>query len=133
MYLSSITCVNYNLLDPPSVVPFPHTGFLEVTLNEEVRMSCRGDGVPYPIVRWYYKVDDKIKLQLKFYIAHIFQGDELKLIDHRELLRFRASNRHLAGTYECTAANGVGEPARAEIELNIICKYLFQLKILAHY
>lgn len=38
------------------------------------------------------------------------------------MLKFRASDRNLAGIYECSAANGVGEPARAEIELNIICE-----------
>lgn len=55
-------------------------------------------------------------------IVFPFQGKEMKLIDHRELLKFTASERHLSGVYECRAANGVGEPAKAEIELNIICK-----------
>lgn len=47
----------------------------------------------------------------------------MKLIDHRELLKFTASERNLSGVYECRAANGVGEPAKAEIDVNIICKY----------
>lgn len=55
-------------------------------------------------------------------IVFPFQGKEMKLIDHRELLKFTASERNLSGVYECKAANGVGEPAIAEIELNIICK-----------
>lgn len=49
------------------------------------------------------------------------QGEDLKLLDNREMLKFTASDRHLAGTYECTAANGVGEAVKAQIDLNIIC------------
>ncbi|CAH1998062.1 unnamed protein product [Acanthoscelides obtectus] len=89
------------VLHSPSVDPYPPTGFLQVRLGEEVRMSCKGTGVPYPIITWHY------------------QGEEMQLLDHRELLKFTASDRRLAGTYECAAANGVGEPARAAIELKI--------------
>ncbi|XP_030752810.1 neurotrimin-like [Sitophilus oryzae] len=90
------------VLHPPSVEPFPLTGFLQVKLGEEVRMSCKADGVPYPLITWTRK------------------GEELKLLDHRELLIFTGSDRYLAGEYECIAANGVGEPARAKIQLSII-------------
>ncbi|ENN79006.1 hypothetical protein HUJ04_003526 [Dendroctonus ponderosae] len=90
------------VLHPPSVEPFPLTGFLQVKLGEEVRISCKGSGVPYPIITW------------------ISKGEELKLLDHRDLLVFTASDRYLAGVYECRAANGVGEPAKAQIELSII-------------
>lgn len=44
-------------IDPPSVEPFPPNGFLQVKLGEEVRISCKGSGVPYPIITWYTKVD----------------------------------------------------------------------------
>lgn len=54
----------------------------------------------------------------------MYKGEELKLLDHREVLVFTASDRYLAGTYECTASNGVGEPATARIELSIICMYI---------
>ncbi|XP_018567647.1 limbic system-associated membrane protein-like [Anoplophora glabripennis] len=90
------------VLHSPSVEPFPSTGFLQVKLGEDVRMSCKGSGVPYPIISWASK------------------GEELKLLDHREVLKFAASDRYLAGIYECIANNGVGEPARAQIQLSII-------------
>lgn len=48
----------------------------------------------------------------------------MKLLDNREMLKFVAENRSLAGYYECIANNGVGEPASAFIELNIVCKYI---------
>ncbi|KAL1516111.1 hypothetical protein ABEB36_000034 [Hypothenemus hampei] len=89
------------VLHPPSVEPFPKSGFLQVKLGERVQISCQANGVPYPLITWLSK------------------GEELKLIN-RELLSFTASNRTLAGIYECIASNGVGEPARSQIELNII-------------
>lgn len=36
--------------------PYPKNGFLEVKLGEEVRMSCRSDGVPHPIITWSFNV-----------------------------------------------------------------------------
>ncbi|CAH1119717.1 unnamed protein product [Phaedon cochleariae] len=90
------------VLHAPSVDLFPPTAFLQVKLGEEVRIACQGGGVPYPIITWSSK------------------GEELQLIDNREVLKFTASDRQMAGVYECSAANGVGDPAKASIELNII-------------
>ncbi|XP_056630732.1 limbic system-associated membrane protein-like [Diorhabda sublineata] len=90
------------VMHPPSVEPFPPNGFLQVKLGEEVKISCKGEGIPYPIITWTVK------------------GEEMKLINHREILKFTASDRQMAGVYECIASNGVGEPAKASIELNII-------------
>lgn len=50
----------------------------------------------------------------------------MKLLDNRQTLKFPATDRHLSGIYECIASNGVGTPAKAKIELSIICKYVFQ-------
>uniref|UniRef100_A0A6P7FID7 Hemicentin-1-like n=1 Tax=Diabrotica virgifera virgifera TaxID=50390 RepID=A0A6P7FID7_DIAVI len=52
------------VLHSPSVEPFPPTGFLQVRLGEEVRMSCKGEGIPYPIITWSSKVS---VLPFKFY------------------------------------------------------------------
>lgn len=59
----------------------------------------------------------------KYMILEFFKGEEIKLLNPRELLKFTASDRQMSGLYECSAANGVGEPAVARIELNIICIY----------
>lgn len=37
-------------------------------------------------------------------------------------LMIEQTNRHHAGTYMCTADNGVGAPITREITLNILCK-----------
>lgn len=55
--LFKIINLSFCILDPPSVLPDPITGFLEVKLREEVRMSCKADGVPYPIITWLYEVN----------------------------------------------------------------------------
>lgn len=47
----------------------------------------------------------------------------MQLLDNREMLKFTASDRYLAGIYECIAVNGVGEEAAAKIEISIICKF----------
>ena len=38
-------------------------------------------------------------------------------------LKFPSVSRSDAGTYICTADNGVGPPVTAVIDLNVICKY----------
>lgn len=49
----------------------------------------------------------------------------MELINHRPRLKFKASSRHLAGHYECTANNGVGESATASIQVIILRKTSF--------
>lgn len=44
------------ILDHPYVQPDPESGFLEVKLAEEVKMSCKTGGVPKPIVTWKHNV-----------------------------------------------------------------------------
>ncbi|KAB0802103.1 hypothetical protein PPYR_04289 [Photinus pyralis] len=90
------------VLEPPTVVPDPANGFLQVRLREEVRMSCKVHGVPYPLITWLY------------------ENKDMQLIDNREMLKFAATDRQLSGNYQCMARNGVGEPAVATITLNII-------------
>ncbi|KAK7869109.1 hypothetical protein R5R35_006581 [Gryllus longicercus] len=87
---------------PPAVLPIPESGELEVALGDELQMACEVSGVPRPIVTWFYK------------------GDEMLLLDHRPRLRFTVENRSQAGTYTCSASNGVGESATADIEVTVL-------------
>ncbi|KAK9694444.1 Immunoglobulin I-set domain [Popillia japonica] len=94
------------VLHPPSIESDPAksdpaSGYLEVKLGEEVRISCIGKGVPNPVITWKRN------------------GKDLKLINNRHFLSFSAADRYLAGKYECIATNGVGEPATKEIQLKI--------------
>lgn len=86
---------------PPSVETVPASGELEVNLGERVEMQCVTKGVPAPIITWRTK------------------DGEIPLLDTRSHLRFHADNRNLSGRYTCVAANGIGEPAEAHIDLRI--------------
>ncbi|XP_058808854.1 neurotrimin-like isoform X1 [Phymastichus coffea] len=86
---------------PASAKPIPETGQIEVALGEEAVMTCLSEGVPKPVLAWS------------------FQGVELPVLASGQKLRIHATNRSLAGLYTCEASNGVGEPAKANIELKI--------------
>ncbi|XP_044016265.1 neurotrimin-like [Aphidius gifuensis] len=88
----------------PSVHSVPEDGDLEVKLGDEVEMACIAKGFPYPSLSWYMK------------------GEEMKLLDERSKLKFRADNRSMSGKYTCIADNGIGEPASATIDLRILYK-----------
>lgn len=68
-------------------------------------MSCIAEGVPKPVLAWS------------------FRGEELPVLASGQKLRIHATNRTLAGVYTCEASNGVGETARANIELKIKREY----------
>ena len=87
--------------DPASARPIPESGQLEVRLGDEAEMSCISEGVPKPVLAWS------------------FQGEELPILASGQKLRIHATNRSLAGVYTCTASNGIGEPAKANIELRV--------------
>ncbi|OXU21772.1 hypothetical protein TSAR_016840 [Trichomalopsis sarcophagae] len=70
-------------------------------MGEEATMSCVSEGVPKPVLAWS------------------FQGQELPILASGQRLRILANNRSLAGIYSCQASNGIGEPAKAAIELKI--------------
>ncbi|XP_031788314.1 neurotrimin isoform X2 [Nasonia vitripennis] len=86
---------------PASAKPIPESGQLEVVMGEEATMSCVSEGVPKPVLAWS------------------FQGQELPILASGQRLRILANNRSLAGIYSCQASNGIGEPAKAVIELKI--------------
>ncbi|XP_037293310.1 neurotrimin isoform X2 [Manduca sexta] len=86
---------------PPTVKTVPEDGFLEVRKGEYVDIGCETTGTPAPIVDWRKN------------------GEPMALLEHRARIRFRAEHRLLAGVYECTANNGVGDPVRAAIRVVI--------------
>ncbi|XP_069363306.1 protein CEPU-1 isoform X3 [Maniola hyperantus] len=47
------------------------------------------------------------------------EGEPMALLEHRSRIRFRAEHRLLAGVYECSLNNGVGDPVTASITVII--------------
>ncbi|CAG9572640.1 unnamed protein product [Danaus chrysippus] len=85
----------------PIVKTIPEDGYLEVKKGEYVDIGCEATGTPTPIVNWKKN------------------GESMALLEHRSRIRFRAEHRLLAGVYECTATNGVGDPITAAITVVI--------------
>ncbi|CAH2229718.1 jg27930 [Pararge aegeria aegeria] len=85
----------------PTVRTLPDDSFLEVKKGEYVDIGCETTGSPPPIVNWRKN------------------GEPMALLEHRSRIRFRAEHRLLAGVYECTASNGVGDPVTASITVII--------------
>ncbi|XP_022125057.2 neurotrimin [Pieris rapae] len=85
----------------PTIKTIPEEGFVEVRKGEYVDIGCETTGTPQPIVDWSKN------------------GEPMALLEHRSRIRFRAEHRLLAGVYECTANNGVGDPIKAAIRVVI--------------
>lgn len=70
-------------------------------------MECRASGNPVPTVSWTRENDalpsgEKSVFGLSMVIQH--------------------ADRHSAGTYQCTADNGVGQVDTRHITLSVMCK-----------
>ncbi|KAJ2943072.1 hypothetical protein O0L34_g18764 [Tuta absoluta] len=85
----------------PTIRTVPEDGFLEVKKGDYVDIGCEVSGTPDPIVDWKKN------------------GERMALLEHRTRMRFKAEHRLLAGVYECTANNGVGDPVTAAIRVVI--------------
>lgn len=92
---------------PPTISTQPSNGQIVVKKGTTVSLSCEAFGNPQPKLSW-----DKARDQMpKADISN--GGSTLKLSD---------VTRHHAGVYECVAGNGVGQDAKEEIHLQILCK-----------
>ena len=76
-----------------------------VTEGNDTELYCDSDGRPPPIVTW-----SKVGSLSKNSYA---TGQRLNITN---------ANRTEAGTYMCTATNGVGKKATATIQLSVFCK-----------
>ncbi|XP_047999955.1 hemicentin-2-like [Leguminivora glycinivorella] len=85
----------------PVIRTIPEDGFLEVKKGEFVDIGCEASGIPQPYVTWKKN------------------GEPMALIEHRNRIKFKAEHRLLAGVFRCTAENGVGDPATADIRVII--------------
>ena len=71
-------------------------------------LACTSDGTPLPIVTW-----TKISQAL----SDSYPSGQRLAITH--------ANRTDAGTYVCTATNGIGKPAKATRHLNVFCTFIY--------
>ena len=75
-------------------------------------------------IRCYYLVSMTLVKQIIFWIYN-FQNNVLpsgeKSFESQSIV-IQDLNRHHSGSYICTASNGVGQAASAEINLKVLCK-----------
>ncbi|KAF2368991.1 Immunoglobulin I-set [Trinorchestia longiramus] len=84
------------------VTVHPHHETIEVEKGQEAILDCNADGNPEPQVTWT-KVGGKMP------------SGETE--EHGTSIVFEDVDRHIHGTYECVAQNGVGEPVNATREI----------------
>lgn len=105
-----------NVLVPPRVFPSPPDGNYVVRSGNDIELICHAEGSPQPIITWRRKVGNK----------RMLPSGEAEL--QTPILRIPGVQRFDAGIFECTAENGVGEPATAELNLQVIYAPIVKLK-----
>lgn len=80
---------------------------LTAKLGDMLTLRCSAHGVPQPSVHWYKSVGSLS--------GDISCGGGCLTISRVTLA--------VGGDYICSASNGVGHPAHANIHVNVLCKY----------
>lgn len=70
---------------------------------------CEARGIPHPIISW------RQNGQSNYDLSGQIENNRRKLIE--------VNNRNVAGSIECVAENGVGQPAIAGVDMVVLCKY----------
>ena len=89
---------------PPSIVYIFH----DTLANEadDVKLFCNSTGNPRANIAWTF-----------------LNGSNSRIIRTGETLVLSNVTRNQAGTYKCTATNGIMVPATANVQVTINCKY----------
>ena len=91
--------------DAPSIT-LPTKSY-NITEGNDMDLFCRSDGRPPPIVTWFKTGG----------LSHsAYPRDQHLIISN--------ANRSEAGTYTCTAANGIGKKATASMDVIVFCEFL---------
>ncbi|KAL0273993.1 UNVERIFIED_CONTAM: hypothetical protein PYX00_006540 [Menopon gallinae] len=93
------------ILVPPRIHHVTSGGNVEVKKGQTVSLECRASGNPVPSVSWSRK-------------NNVLPSGEKSR--EGSSITIEQTTRHQAGTYLCTASNGVGEPAVQSINLHIL-------------
>ncbi|XP_030557866.1 neurotrimin [Drosophila novamexicana] len=88
----------------PSVVTEP-SGVLELPIGATFEVVCMATGVPQPAISWRLNGNTL---------------DQYSNAGNRQSHIFEIKSRSMAGLIECLAANGVGQPAVAGVQLRVL-------------
>ncbi|KAK8376395.1 hypothetical protein O3P69_009795 [Scylla paramamosain] len=79
----------------------------QVVKDESVKLECEASGNPTPTIRWSRKE------------GHLPSGAEE---EEGLSMTLEGVDRHVEGTYTCTADNGIGDPASASMSITVSYK-----------
>ena len=94
----------FSSADAPSIA-LPTKSY-NVTEGNDMDLSCRSDSRPPPVVTWFKT-----------------GGLSHSAYPHDQHLTISNANRTEAGTYTCTAANGIGKKATAAMDVIVFCEF----------
>ncbi|XP_060520168.1 limbic system-associated membrane protein-like isoform X2 [Cylas formicarius] len=93
------------VLVPPKIEYLSNNGRVEVKKGSSVRLECKGSGNPTPKITWSRK-------------NNLLPGGEQTVVT--SVLTLNNVDRHQAGTYQCTASNGIGEDVTQQVVLHVL-------------
>ncbi len=77
--------------------------------GSDIQLFCEAAGRPTPNITWSRVLED---------------GSNSEVLHNRSTWDFPNINRTASGTYRCTADNGIGNPVRHKVKVNVTCKYM---------
>lgn len=92
---------------PPKVKTYPESGERTVFPGDKLQIACTATGNPDPTITWRH-------MNLSSFDVNSMVRDNI--------FEVAAAQRKHAGTYQCTATNGVGDAAVAYITVKVIGK-----------
>ncbi|XP_044727182.1 limbic system-associated membrane protein [Chrysoperla carnea] len=93
------------ILVPPQIDYMTADGKVEVKKGSSVRLECRASGNPEPVITWSRRNN------------LLPSGEKTRASPSLTLERV---DRHQAGVYQCTATNGIGQPAINQINVHVL-------------
>ena len=74
-----------------------------------MQFLCEATGKPAPNITWTRVLED---------------GSSSEVLHHGPAWDFLNINRSASGTYRCAADNGIGNPDRHKVKVNVTCTYV---------
>ncbi len=93
--------------------------YIQASYHQIKKKSC-----PYATCHVYMYIQQKVYLGQFIFQNNVLPSGE-KSVESQSII-VQDLSRHHSGTYICTASNGVGQSASSEINLKVLCKYLFR-------
>ena len=101
------SCLNYVLA--PATITNVSSDIKPLLEGTDLQVFCVASGRPIPDITW----------------ARIFPSGSVSDVLHRNTTwDFKNISRTDAGTYRCTASNGVGNPVSRTLQVNVECEYM---------